>query len=88
MTVSHLDAPDGDRALGWGGPERRFLIAATMLSCLGIRRLRLLTNNPAKVEALAAYGLEIAGREPVVIDLLGVNDAYLVTQARRSQHKL
>ena len=59
-----------------------------MLSELGIRRLRLLTNNPAKVEALAAYGIEIAGREPLVIAPNGVNDAYLETKARRFEHKL
>jgi GTP cyclohydrolase II len=83
-----LDTLDANRALGWGADERRFLIAATMLSELGIRRLRLLTNNPAKVEALAAYGIEIAGREPLVIAPNGVNDAYLETKARRFEHKL
>ncbi len=41
-----LDTLDANRALGWGADERRFLTAATMLHVLGIKRVRLLTNNP------------------------------------------
>lgn len=83
-----LDTLDANRALGWGADERRFLIAATMLGELGIKRLRLLTNNPAKVEALAAYGVTIVGREELVIAPNGVNDSYLATKASRFGHKI
>ncbi len=83
-----LDTLDANRALGWGADERRFLIAATMLGELGIKRLRLLTNNPAKVEALAAYGVTIAGRESLAIPPNGVNDSYLATKAQRFGHDL
>ena len=83
-----LDTLDANRALGWGADERRFLIAATMLGELGIKRLRLLTNNPAKVEALAAYGVTIVGREELVIAPNGVNDTYLATKASRFGHKI
>ena len=51
-----LDTLDANRALGWGADERSFLIAATMLRRLGIARVRLLTNNPDKVEALEGFG--------------------------------
>lgn len=83
-----LDTLDANRALGWGADERSFLIAATMLRDLGILRLRLLTNNPAKVAALAACGIEVVAREPIVIPANGVDDAYLATKAARFGHLL
>ena len=83
-----LDTLDANRALGWGADERSFLIAATMLRELGIGRLRLLTNNPAKVEALAACGIEVVSREPIVIPANGVDDVYLATKAARFGHLL
>ena len=58
-----LDTLDANRALGWGADERNFLIAATMLEALGISRIRLLTNNPDKMAALVACGVEVVGRE-------------------------
>ena len=83
-----LDTVDANRALGWNADERSFLVAATMLSQLGIPRVRLLTNNPDKLAALAACGVEIAGREPLVVAANGVNDHYLATKARRFGHLL
>ena len=83
-----LDTLDANRALGWNADERSFLVAATMLSQLGIPRVRLLTNNPDKLAALAACGVEIAGREPLVVAANGVNDHYLATKARRFGHLL
>ena len=56
-----LDTLDANRALGWGADERNFLVAATMLEELGISRIRLLTNNPDKVAALGACGVEVVG---------------------------
>ena len=83
-----LDTLDANRALGWGVDERNFLVAATMLEKLGIARVRLLTNNPAKVAALAACGVEVVGRERHVIAPNGVNDQYLATKAERFGHLL
>ena len=83
-----LDTVDANRALGWNADERNFLVAATMLEQLGVRRVRLLTNNPDKIAALAACGVEIAGREPLVVAPNGVNDHYLATKARRFGHLL
>jgi GTP cyclohydrolase II len=82
------DTLDANRALGWGADERSFLIAATMLAELGIRRVRLLTNNPAKLAALTACGVEVVGRERHVIEPNGVNDFYLQTKAMRFGHLL
>jgi GTP cyclohydrolase II len=83
-----LDTVDANRALGWNADERNFLVAATMLDQLGIRRIRLLTNNLDKLAALAACGIEVTGREPLVVPPNGVNDHYLATKARRFGHLL
>ncbi len=83
-----LDTLDANRALGWGADERSFLVAATMLESLGIRRVRLLTNNPDKVAALSACGIEVVSREPHAFAPNGVNDRYLATKARRFGHLL
>ncbi|WP_309139450.1 GTP cyclohydrolase II [Siccirubricoccus sp. G192] len=83
-----LDTLDANRALGWGADERNFLVAATMLDQLGIRRVRLLTNNPDKLAALAACGIEVEGREAHAFAPNGVNDHYLETKARRFGHLL
>jgi GTP cyclohydrolase II len=83
-----LDTLDANRALGYGADERNFLVAATMLRELGIPRVRLLTNNPDKLAALAACGIEVAGREEHAFAGNGVNDRYLATKAERFGHML
>ena len=83
-----LDTLDANRALGWGADERNFMVAATMLEQLGIGRVRLLTNNPDKLAALAACGIGVEGREAHAFAPNGVNDHYLETKARRFGHLL
>jgi GTP cyclohydrolase II len=83
-----LDTLDANRALGWGADERNFLIAATMLQTIGVNRIRLLTNNPDKLTALAACGVEVVGREAHAFAPNGVNDHYLATKAERFGHLL
>ncbi len=83
-----LDTLDANRALGWDADERNFLIAARMLVELGISRIRLLTNNPDKLTALAACGVEVVGREAHAFAPNGVNDEYLATKAARFGHLL
>jgi GTP cyclohydrolase II len=83
-----LDTLDANRALGWGADERNFLIASAMLEALEIKAVRLLTNNPQKLESLAATGVTIVGREPHSFAPNGVNDRYLATKAARFGHLL
>ncbi|WP_242482032.1 GTP cyclohydrolase II, partial [Paracraurococcus ruber] len=83
-----LDTLDANRALGWGADERNFLVAATMLRELGIERVRLLTNNPEKLRALAACGIAVEGRVEHAFPPNGVNDGYLATKATRFGHLL
>lgn len=83
-----LDTLDANRALGWGADERSFASSAAMLNDLGLTRIRLLTNNPDKVAALRAHGVEVLAREPHAFPPNGVNDGYLATKARRFGHLL
>nr|WP_295739901.1 GTP cyclohydrolase II [uncultured Acidocella sp.] len=83
-----LDTLDANRALGWQADERNFHIAAAMLEALGIEKIRLLTNNPEKLESLAACGINIVERVPHQFEANGVNDSYLETKARRFGHLL
>ncbi len=83
-----LDTIDANQALGWRADERNFLVAATMLEQLGIGRVRLLTNNPEKVAAMAACGIVVERREAHSFAPNGVNDHYLDTKARRFGHLL
>jgi GTP cyclohydrolase II len=83
-----LDTLDANRALGWEADERNFHIAAAMLDALGVKRIRLLTNNPEKVAAMMACGVDVVERVPHEIPANGVNDAYLATKARRFGHLL
>jgi GTP cyclohydrolase II len=83
-----MDTVDANRALGWGADERNFMVAATMLEQLKIPRIRLLTNNPDKVAALIACGVEVVSRERHVFAPNGVNDSYLATKAERFGHLL
>jgi len=83
-----LDTLDANRALGWGADERNFLLAATMLRELGLPRIRLLTNNPDKIAALTACGVDVIQREAHEFAPNGVNDHYLATKAKRFGHLL
>ena len=83
-----LDTLDANRVLGWGPDERNFRTAATMLELIGLKRVRLLTNNPDKLAALTACGIEVVGREAHAFAPNGVNDEYLDTKAARFGHLL
>ncbi len=81
-----LDTIDANRALGWDADERSFLLAATMLERLGIGRVRLLTNNPDKIAALAAFGIAVTERVAIAMPPNPVNEAYLRTKRLRFGH--
>ncbi|HUZ03327.1 MAG TPA: GTP cyclohydrolase II [Thermomicrobiaceae bacterium] len=83
-----MDTVDANLALGFREDEREYGIAARMLATLGVRSIRLLTNNPAKIEDLARHGVRIVERVPLVIPPNDYNRGYLETKARRSHHLL
>ncbi|MCK6572228.1 GTP cyclohydrolase II [Myxococcota bacterium] len=81
-----LDTVDANLALGFRDDERDYAVAAHMLAALGVRAVRLMTNNPKKIEQLAQYGVVVEGRVPHVLPPNGHNRFYLETKANRSGH--
>ena len=81
-----FDTVDANEQLGFDDDERIYLPAMQMLSSLGINQVRLLTNNPAKVGALARHGIAVAERVPHVFPSNQHNWSYLETKAKRSGH--
>jgi GTP cyclohydrolase II len=81
-----LDTVDANQVLGFPPDLRSYLEAADMLRALGVRRVRLLTNNPTKMEQLARWGVEVVDREPLVIASNPENEGYLETKRRRMGH--
>jgi len=83
-----FDTLDANRQLGFEPDERSFKAAAVMLRHLGVGRVRLLTNNPVKVERLVQEGIQVSERVPHAIAANRHNQAYLQTKARRAGHWL
>lgn len=83
-----LDTVEANLALGFRDDEREYSIAAHMLHSLQVRSIRLLTNNPKKVEELEQHGVTISGRLPHVIPANEFNRFYLETKRDRSGHLL
>jgi 3,4-dihydroxy 2-butanone 4-phosphate synthase/GTP cyclohydrolase II len=74
--------------LGWPADRREYGAAAAILADLGVHRLRLLTNNPAKVAGLRAHGLEVTEMLPLEVGRTPENSAYLRTKAVEMGHLL
>jgi GTP cyclohydrolase II len=83
-----LDTVDANRRLGFGDDERDYGHAAAMLRGLGIARVRLLTNNPAKVAGLESAGIEVTERVAHQMPANPHNADYLATKRKRSGHLL
>ncbi|MEN9362403.1 MAG: hypothetical protein RL095_3938 [Verrucomicrobiota bacterium] len=85
--VHGLDTVDANLAVGMPEDARDYLIGAQILELLGMRRIQLLSNNPAKIEGLEEYGIEIAGRRPHVIPPSDLNRRYLEVKRDRMGHQ-
>ena len=83
-----FDTVDANARLGFGDDERDFSVAAAMLAKLAQDSVRLLTNNPRKVEGLERAGLRVIERVPLKAAPNPHNRAYLETKRRRSGHAL
>lgn len=83
-----FDTFDANTRLGLPVEARDFPVAARMLTLLGVGPIRLMTNNPAKVEALAAAGVEVAERVPHQLPANPHNERYLSTKRDRTGHLL
>jgi 3,4-dihydroxy 2-butanone 4-phosphate synthase/GTP cyclohydrolase II len=83
-----LDTVDANTAQGLPVDSRSYGVGAQILGELGVRRLRLITNNPAKYGGLDGYGLEIVGRVALPVAETRHNRQYLRTKRERMGHDL
>jgi 3,4-dihydroxy 2-butanone 4-phosphate synthase/GTP cyclohydrolase II len=82
------DTVEANLMLGHGADERDYTIGASMLHDLGVASIRLLTNNPAKVESLRQHGVRVSERVPLEPHLNRHNTDYLRTKVDRMRHML
>jgi GTP cyclohydrolase II len=82
------DTVDANLALGFQEDHRTYEDAIAMLNALEIKSVRLLTNNPLKVESLKEAGIPISGRVPIEVGMNKVNEGYLKTKQERMGHML
>jgi GTP cyclohydrolase II len=83
-----FDTIDANEQLGFDADERIYAPAATMLARMGIKRVRLMTNNPEKISGLTRHGIEVAERVAHSFPANGHNENYLRTKALRAGHLL
>ena len=85
---SGLDTVEANERLGFEADLRDYGVGAQILGDLGLRRIRLLTNNPRKIVALEGYGLEIVERMPIVCESNPHSARYLQTKKEKLGHML
>ncbi len=83
-----MDTVDANKELGFGADLRDYGIGAQILADVGVRKIRLMTNNPTKVVGLEGYGIEIVERVPLEISPGARNHSYLKTKKDKMGHIL
>ena len=83
-----IDTVDANRVLGFGADSRDYSLPVAILRELGVDRVRLLTNNPAKARALTDAGIQIAARLPCEVKANSYSLAYLRTKKEKMDHSL
>lgn len=81
-----LDTVDANLRLGFPADMREYGIGAQILKDLGLKKLRIMTNNPKKLACLSGYGLEIVERVPIEVSLNKHNEKYLKTKKEKFGH--
>ena len=80
------DTLEANLLLGFAGDERTYEMCQVMLETLGVKRVRLLTNNPAKIDSLSELGIEVTERVPLQVGENPLNQAYLQTKRSKMGH--
>ena len=83
-----MDTLDANLHLGFGADMRDYAVAAQMLKALGVKSIKLLTNNPLKINGLEEYGIPVVKREEIEIEANKINKVYLKTKKERMGHLL
>lgn len=82
------DTVEANEALGWPADLRDYGVGAQILADLGVKTIRLLTNNPKKIVALEGYGLSVVAQEPITAGVNPANIDYLRTKVEKMEHTL
>jgi GTP cyclohydrolase II len=88
LQAGGLDTVDANRSLGLPDDARSYEAARDMLAHLGVRSVRLMTNNPDKVQKLRALGVSVTGTMPVVVPANPFSQGYLEAKRDRMAHDL
>ncbi len=80
------DTVEANEALGFKADLREYGIGAQILADLGLRRIRIMTNNPRKIVGIQGFGLEVVGRVPIEVGRQPHNEAYLRAKALKLGH--
>ncbi|RCJ14944.1 3,4-dihydroxy-2-butanone 4-phosphate synthase [Nostoc sp. ATCC 43529] len=83
-----LDTVEANERLGFPADLRDYGMGAQMLMDLGVKKIRLITNNPRKIAGVKGYGLEVVDRVPLLIEANDYNSYYLATKAKKLGHML
>jgi len=83
-----LDTVEANAKLGFASDLRHYGIGAQILVDLGVKNMRLLTNNPKKVIGLEAYGLKLVERVPIIVPTTPENEGYMKTKHLKMGHLL
>jgi 3,4-dihydroxy 2-butanone 4-phosphate synthase/GTP cyclohydrolase II len=83
-----LDTVEANERLGFPADLRDYGMGAQMLMDLGMKKIRLITNNPRKIAGVKGYGLEVVDRVPLLIEANDHNSYYLETKAKKLGHML